>query len=196
MLLAFAVLTTRVSGGPLGVDEQFTVWLRAGALRPLGTLFEGMRWLGSALLWDSAVLLIAAAFWWRGDRRSATLLLLGLSVEAAVVLVKAVVNRPQPGGWLAESVWGASFPSGHVTRAVVTLGLLIALTVWRSPRWRLPGTLGVLGFLLLLGASRVAVEPQAHWPTDVIGGYLLGMLWLELLLAGTFWYRRRARIMS
>ena len=82
----------------------------------------------------------------------------------------------------------ASFPSGHVVRCTVALGLLLALVVWRSPRGRLLGTAGVVVCLLLMGIARVA--SGEHWPTDVLGGYLLGALWCDLVLLALRWRRR------
>ncbi len=186
-MLALTALGASASSGPLSVDQTLTAAIRLAAVGPLPVVFELVSWLGSFPVWNGAVVVAAAGFWWWGHRRGARLLLLGLTVEGAAVSVKALVHRPQPGGWLADWPWEASFPSGHVVRAVVTLSLLVALLAWRSPRWRLPAALGATGFALLLGMARVAVEPQAHWPTDVVGGYLLGALWVDLLLAYTRW---------
>ncbi len=64
---------------------------------------------------------------------------------------------------------GYSFPSGHATNAVVVYGSLAAHEKKRKLLW-------VLAFLLplLVGFSRVFVG--AHYPTDVLFGWLLGLV--------------------
>ena len=60
----------------------------------------------------------------------------------------------------------ASFPSGHITFIVP-----IALTVWLMSRKR--GSWFLLG-AVLIGVGRVAVG--IHWPSDILGGFLIGGL--------------------
>lgn len=121
------------------------------------------------------------------------MLLSGMSAEPFTIVVKTLVYWPRPSGAAAaDLVQTASFPSGHVIRAVVTLGLLFALLAWRRPHWRLPAVLAITAYLLLLGLARVA--SGEHWPSDVLGGYLMGGFWLEiLLLAWTWWDDNRRR---
>jgi undecaprenyl-diphosphatase len=69
-----------------------------------------------------------------------------------------------------------SFPSGHVVHYVVFFGFLLA-TMFYVPR--IPKEVRIVigafcGFLILaVGFSRIYLG--AHWATDVIGGYLVGI---------------------
>ena len=119
----------------------------------------------------------AAVLAWRGWRAA--------SVVAAVILanalnvgLKAVVGRPRPGG-LGEF---NSFPSGHVVHTVVFLGVLWALIAPRlppgAPRIALGAVMGTA--VVLVGVSRIHLE--RHWPSDVLGGYVVGALALWALL--------------
>ncbi len=86
------------------------------------------------------------------------------------------------------------FPSGHVFGDVLVAGLLVWVC-WHS----LPRRAGLAGLavaavvLALAGPSRVAVG--AHWPSDILGGYLWGAAALVgLLLAAERippWWARR-----
>ena len=74
---------------------------------------------------------------------------------------------------------GYSFPSGHSTNAVAVYGSLAAHEKKRRLLWMLAVVLP-----LLVGFSRVAVG--AHYPTDVICGWLLGAVIVMLVP----WLRR------
>jgi undecaprenyl-diphosphatase len=74
-----------------------------------------------------------------------------------------------------------SFPSGHVMGAVMLYGLLfVAAGELRQPILRLLVRGACLSVITIAGFQRLWVG--AHWPSDVIGGYLLGGLLLACLL--------------
>lgn len=172
------VLALVVRGGPAPGDEA----LAQAVAGQGGALLALISRLASVPLWTALVLIVGAWLWRLVGPRPALLLLLGdLSAEAVAFLVKALVDRPRPvAGPLEDMVMTASFPSGHVVRATVVLGLLLALLVWRRPGLRLPATLASGAFLLVLGVARVA--SGEHWPSDALGGYLLGSAWCLLAL--------------
>lgn len=86
-----------------------------------------------------------------------------------------------------------SFPSGHSYTSTLLYGA-IAFFIWRvAPRlWQRIVGVVLCGFLIVvIGLSRVYLG--VHWPTDVIGGWLIGGAWLALL-AGAYvtWQRFEA----
>ena len=72
-----------------------------------------------------------------------------------------------------------SFPSGHAASSMIFyLALAIALTA--GTRWHRTAAGGAVLLSLMIGTSRVMLG--GHWPSDVIGGWAFGMLWVLLTL--------------
>jgi undecaprenyl-diphosphatase len=97
----------------------------------------------------------------------------------ATDLVKDAIARPRPPG--AElDVFSYSFPSGHTTNSTTAYGLL-ALVAWRSTRAlmvrRIAAGAGV-AVPILVGLSRIGLG--VHFPSDVLGGWLLGLAFVSL----------------
>ena len=73
------------------------------------------------------------------------------------------------------------FPSGHATFYAWFIPLLVvALTPWLPRRSRLP--IYVLAGLVVLIGATARVWAGAHWPTDVLGGVLLGAAWAAIAI--------------
>jgi undecaprenyl-diphosphatase len=79
----------------------------------------------------------------------------------------------------------SSFPSGHATSSMIFY-LTVALALTGGTRWHRTAVAGAVLLSLLIGTSRVMLG--VHWPSDVIGGWAFGLLWvlLTLKLAGRF----------
>ncbi len=95
-----------------------------------------------------------------------------------------IIARPRPSPELVRvfrPLPGFSFPSLFALRYAATFGFLAVLAARRSSGARRTGLLLGCGALLLLGwFARVALA--AHWPSDVIISYYLGLLWAAFLL--------------
>jgi undecaprenyl-diphosphatase len=195
LLVSFLLIGFAAHAWLIVIDEQLAVTIRSTNAGLFGAVARLMKRLGSLPVWDTLVLIAAAVLWTRKRRLEAKLLVAALSVEAATILVKVVGNSPadigSEFGDFLESAGDAHFPSGHVARTAVTLGVLVALFAWRKHRWRLSAVLAASGFVLLMGIARVA--SGAHRPSDVLGGLLLGALWLDLLFLVSAHWRSRIR---
>jgi membrane-associated phospholipid phosphatase len=120
--------------------------------------------------------LVLWLFWKRQRREAILVIILLAAVTAGSEGVKQLVHRPRPPG--SDTVVPGvvySFPSGHVLEAVVILGI-IAILVWHSsqPGWvRVGLALIVAAFVAAVAVARVAIN--AHYPSDVLAGFLGGI---------------------
>ena len=128
----------------------------------------------------------------------ASLVLLAISPEARkrwwlIVLVllgaplieqgaKLLVGRPRPRGR------AMGFPSGHMTGAAAFAVIAIYFAI--KERWSRVQRLGLTAVMavmvVLVGLARLVLH--AHWPSDVLGGFLLGS---SCAAAGAWWDARR-----
>ena len=96
---------------------------------------------------------------------------------------KYAFRRPRPDETLRQlSVSGFSFPSGHALAATVIYGLLAYLLFRfvKTPMLRLLIALLAATMIVLVAVSRVYFA--VHYPTDVLGGILLGGLILTIFV--------------
>lgn len=92
------------------------------------------------------------------------------------------VGRARPDGG------HASFPSGHALGTTVFYGFTIYLALRYRLRRRLLVPLVIFSLLLIATGGLSRIFQSAHWPTDVAGGYLLGLTALLALICFHRWY--------
>lgn len=133
--------------------------------------------------------------WWRPAIFLGLLVLVGDSIDA---IIGDIVGRPRPSPHLIHVSYRLdfnSFPSGHTEHIVIFYGFLLFLSFtssvrqWHYAKWIIPLQVLLALDLLLMGFSRV-LEGE-HWVSDVLAGYLSGLLWLTLFiyLYGRRWTR-------
>ncbi len=132
---------------------------------------------GFGLRWESVAALIAAVF-----------------SSVINLVVKDLVQRPRPSPNTVNvfaSLKSYSFPSGHVMFFLGFFGFIWFLVfTMLKPSIKRTVLLVFLGILIaLVGVSRVYLGE--HWPSDVLGSYLLGTLTLVAIIRIYLWGKTR-----
>jgi membrane-associated phospholipid phosphatase len=158
MLHGFVALDRpRVHGG---------VHLLANLADPLPYLLVGLALIGIALA--------------RGLRRRAGAVAILLVVTGACTqAIKHVLAEPRFEAWLgAKQIGEASWPSGHST-AAMTLALGAVLVAPPVTRF----AVAVLGGAFAAGVGYAVLVLAWHFPSDVLGGFLMAGTWTALAVA-------------
>ncbi|HEY8434743.1 MAG TPA: phosphatase PAP2 family protein [Sphingomicrobium sp.] len=179
VLLACIWLAMLLLGrGPL--DRRLEVALYAAGHPTLVLLARIFTFLGEPTVLIGAGFAVALWLWREHRGRFALALLLvvllgrGLSEVQKLWIARA---RPTLEPHLVV-VKTSSFPSGHATSSMIfylTLALALA-----PPGWRRAAAAGAILLSLLVGLSRVMLG--VHWPSDVVGGWSFGLLWVLITL--------------
>jgi membrane-associated phospholipid phosphatase len=133
-----------------------------------------------------AVLAVAvAALVWRRWREP---MLVAVAVAGEVgifLLVTLMVDRDRPPvRHLDEAPPTSSFPSGHTAATIALWGALAVLASERARSALVRGLFLTLAVLLPLMVASSRLYRGMHFPTDVVGGILLGGLWLLATVRG------------
>lgn len=164
----------------LALDGRVSAWVRAQGDAPwlpavkLLTQLGHMGWMAALGVCMSVWLL----------RRRAWLQLgawaLGVAgVGLCVRIIKHGVGRERPEvRWVLEQ--GYSFPSGHSAGTLVCYGLMAWL--WISMARSATRPVVALTLLVVAGVGLSRIVLGAHYASDVLAGWLLGLAWLAMVV--------------
>lgn len=161
----------------IGGDVRIAHWIQdadssvASTIADVGNLI-GTYWFG-ALVSVPVVFALALRRRWS----EAALFLAILAGRALNNTVKGWIGSPRPTPDLVDvrlHADGYGFPSGHAFGAMLLFGALALVARIELPRgkWRNLAVAGFLALILIVGFGRIYVG--VHWPSDVLGGYLMG----------------------
>jgi len=195
-LLGFAsiALGVRAAGGFVRVDHAFLEAVRSSSSARTVEVFGWITLLGDGA-WLAVLCIVGAVALRLRDER---VLAIGLVVamggngllNAGLKRVFERVRPPHEAGMPLAHGW--SFPSGHTSGALVSYGMLAYVLMRTLPgRWHLPAVLLAAATAFSVGASRIFLE--AHFASDVIGGFASGTAWLAACIIGVEWARSRRR---
>ncbi len=171
---------------PAAIDEAVAQWFADHRIAVLDDLVIWLASVGELLgvLAAVGVIWVCVAVWFGGWRPMLHVVIVLAAASLLTGWMKPVIDRPRPSGDLAlVSIDGSAMPSSY---ALITSALVVAVVMadwWRSARLRrLALVVGVIG-CVLVGLGMVYMG--AHWLTDVLVGWVLGvgLTWLLMLVA-------------
>lgn len=161
--------------GILDWGVRVVLWFQQ-ASPTLDTPFKVLTLMGN----ETFYLVFFPFIYWCVDRRfGARLIVLFLLSSSVNALAKEFAGQPRPFQYdpVVQKLWnagGGGFPSGHTQSAVVIWGYLASQSR-RAWLWVAAGLL-----VVLIPLSRVYLG--VHFPTDLLGGYVIGVGLLLLYL--------------
>jgi membrane-associated phospholipid phosphatase len=125
-------------------------------------------------------LLAGIALRHRGPRHALAVLVLLVGSNVIAQTLKVVLEHPRPHDFLGHAQVGAtSFPSGHATAA---MAIAFAALLIAPPAWRAWVALG--GGVFALAVSESIMFLAWHFPSDVVGGFLVATACTLMTVAG------------
>jgi len=186
-LWAFLALGNEIGEGETGaLDRQLIGLLRTssnggGAIGPLW-FKESMRdvtALGSFTFLSLMTIAVVLSLLLHRKRREGIITAVtAISSQASIEILKFLYERPRPAQILLQPLASTdSFPSGHTTESTtifLTVATVIASLEVNDGTKFLAYAIAIFA-MLAVGFSRVYLG--MHWPTDVLGGWVLGTAW-------------------
>jgi undecaprenyl-diphosphatase len=187
-----AIWALAVMLGSLAWFDEYTTGAVNRLPRWLEPFFTAMAFVGSMGMLIVAA--IAMAIVEASDRRwvRAGAMLGSLLALPTFYLIKETVRRARPVSEFvrAHGLHDYSFPSGHSTGSAAVYGVMTILIMSRVPqRWKVPVAAGGALLIFCIGLSRVYLG--AHFPTDVLGGWLLGLVFASVIRTITLMFAKK-----
>ncbi len=195
LLLSFTLLAFLVANNPINEFDisisRFVQQFRNPALDQL------MIWIsafGNLVVAFVAMVITSLLFYIFKYKREA-LFIMAISFTGLITLsLKFLFSRPRPTDQyvvLIESYQNHSFPSGHTLSYVVFFGFLIVLMQQlKSIPVYLRNIISLVAYFMFVVGPLSRIYLGAHWFTDIIGGLLIGFLYLLYL---NYFYKKYKR---
>jgi undecaprenyl-diphosphatase len=167
-------------------DQHIEYFLYLHRTPEVVTFFSWITFLGDARV--ITVIGISMAIVLYRHRRFPYIIGLSTSIFGSLIAsyaIKILVARARPLPSLAAiDAPGFSFPSMHAACSMALYGFLIYMIykLLHPPHHRLSMVMGLSTLILLIGFSRIYLG--VHYPSDVVGGFIVGgfFLWVSTLL--------------
>ncbi|CAN5890098.1 hypothetical protein BH11GEM1_BH11GEM1_18840 [soil metagenome] len=184
--VAFASFAEHVlAGGTQAFDVAILQWLHGHQSKALTAVMVEMTYLGTGTV-VIVIVGVAALFLWHTEHKHSARLLLAATIGNILLdgTLKLVYHRPRPSlfAWQTTAV-SSSFPSGHAMSATVVYGTVAYLLMrLQKHRWAKMLTLST-AILLILLICLTRLYLGVHYPSDVLGGIIVGLAWASFCMA-------------
>lgn len=191
LLLSFYVVDSSPKSWDLLVSQE----LQEDPNAILDVLMKGFSWLGTVYVAAIMVVMFSIIFFVFRYVKEAFFVLSCLLSGGVSYVLKTLIDRPRPTTdfvRIVEETHYQSFPSGHVLFYTAFFGTLMVIAISSSIlklSWKIIIS-SICAAMIILGAiSRIYLG--AHWFTDVIGGFIVGMLFV--MFTGSVYLRNKRK---
>ena len=164
-----------------GFDNYFTEITRNNFYPAFNSFFSSITQLGGYIFVVIITIFISIMLFINKKRAASIWLFSGLMITGILVqLLKMIVDRQRPILPHLVTANSMSFPSGHSTAAMVLYGALIILIGIYIKNRLLSIVFQLLLAILIFSIWVSRIYTGAHFPSDIIGSFLLGGAWLSI----------------
>ncbi len=182
-----------------GFDQKVTDFIISFRSPQLNKVFQFITDLGDLYGYIILAALCGIGFYLKFKNWQYVLEMLFVLIIAGLsnLALKQVINRARPDAAHLVAVETLSYPSGHAMSAIAFYGFLIYLFYsFKMNTWLKTGIILIFSFLILaIGVSRVYLG--VHYPSDIVGGFIAGFIWIifcVVLFEVMDIFRRRKRL--
>jgi len=144
--------------------------------------------------WAFIILCTVASTYLQHRRKTLEAIFLNIALFSSwgtMEWLKMFIERNRPLGEALTVASGYSFPSGHAMLSLVFYGFLANLMLSSARRrkrfwW---GAIGLYLLILIIGFSRMYLN--VHYTSDVLAGYLFGMVLLVASIEAMKWFKKK-----
>jgi undecaprenyl-diphosphatase len=183
LALFICLATLVVAGDTLRLDLSIRDAVHRWASPTCTSVAFAITFLGSVLFFTSASAIAFGCFYWARWRRNAAELVWVMG--GAVVLdngLKYAFHRLRPEPFFGIAPESYSFPSGHVLFSCCLYAVLASALASHTRSGVLRVFIWFVALLLAtaIGLSRIYLG--VHYPSDVLGGYIVALFWISAVI--------------
>lgn len=161
-------------------------------------LMQGVSYLGEPVIAMALTIIATVTFALRRQWLESVFMLATASNVLLTFVLKELIHRMRPfpvagnvSGFI-QSINQYSYPSGHVLFFVVFFGFFAYLAWMHFGGYMRAIVMAIcVALIILIGPSRIFLG--AHWASDVMGSYIIGAIWLFILILAYQYAIRRKR---
>ncbi len=181
LLLAVAVPLSMIASGPgvLPGDVAVTMMIQDATPQSIDGLIRALNIIGRSAVLGVMAAIIMLGLVIRQAYAAALAVAVTLVGYGLNALLKLLLGSPRPTSDLVQITDpgnGFGFPSGHTMGTTLFCGVLLYLITVSMPRTLTRTVLQVFLVAMPVAMGVARIEVGAHWPSDVLGAYLWGII--------------------
>jgi len=183
-IFSFAFLAKGVAEGKeRNIDNNVFSFFDQFSTLPVIHAMRIISFFGSVYFLIPAYVILTGYFVVRKKYRNAVdIAIIAITSNALMFALKAIFHRQRPDLPIIKGIYTYSFPSGHALSSFIFCSILIFIirngTLKITHKWI--ATILLLLFSIIIGISRIIL--RAHYPTDVMASFCLGIVWVIVAL--------------